>query len=104
MIPVLKTRSLSSRYIVQLFFLINCFFVDLRSAGANPQVVEHVAPLAAEVGQEFLDNLASRGQKNKAPASDVGTSEDPPAKRHKKKSGDKPYGSERRHEMPVAAG
>ncbi|KAK1612372.1 hypothetical protein QYE76_036045 [Lolium multiflorum] len=34
---------------------------DLPSASANPQVVEHAAPLQAEVGQEFLDNLASRG-------------------------------------------
>jgi hypothetical protein len=60
--------------------------------------------LAAKVGQEFLDNLVSRGWKNKAPAPEAGPSEAPPAKRLKKKSGDKPYGRKRRHEMPVAAG
>nr|XP_051211347.1 formin-like protein 6 [Lolium perenne] len=50
---------------------------DLRSAGANPQVVERTIPLAAEVGQEFLDNLVSRGRKNKAPAPEAGPSEAP---------------------------
>jgi hypothetical protein len=80
------------------------FLVDLRSAGANPQVVEHATPLAAEVGQEFLDNLASRGWKNKAPAPEAGPSGAPPAKRLKKKSGDNPYGRKHRHEMLVAAG
>nr|XP_051211524.1 uncharacterized protein LOC127329017 [Lolium perenne] len=68
------------------------------------EVVEHVAPLAAEVGQEFLDNLASRGRKNKAPAPEAGPSEAPPAKRHKKKGSAGPYGRKRRHEMPVATG
>ncbi|KAK1662142.1 hypothetical protein QYE76_050301 [Lolium multiflorum] len=57
---------------------------DPPSASANPQVVEHAAPLQAEVGREFLDNLASCGRKNKAPASEAGPSEDPPAKRSKK--------------------
>nr|XP_051221184.1 formin-like protein 16 [Lolium perenne] len=36
------------------------------STGPQPQVHEHVAPLQAEVGQEFLDKLASEGRKNKA--------------------------------------
>ena len=49
------------------------FLVDLRPAGTNPEVVEHVAPLSAVVGQEFLDNLASRGRKNKTPASEAGS-------------------------------
>jgi hypothetical protein len=65
--------------------------------------VERAVPLAAEVGQEFLDNLSSRGRKNKAPAPEAGSSEVPAAKRLKKKS-DRPYGRKRRHEMPVAAG
>ncbi|KAK1613919.1 hypothetical protein QYE76_019439 [Lolium multiflorum] len=73
------------------------------------EVLEHVAPLAAEVGQEFLDTLAQGGQatkawKNKAPASDAGTSEAPPAKRHKKKGSIGPLGRKRRHEMPIANG
>jgi hypothetical protein len=73
-----------------------------------------VAPLAAEVGQEFLDNLASKGRKNKAPADGAGTSgasrvrkapasdaasnKAPPAK-HIKKAGVK-----RCREIPVASG
>nr|XP_051210782.1 uncharacterized protein LOC127328206 [Lolium perenne] len=51
---------------------------DLRPAGMNPEVVEHAVPVSAVVGQEFLDNLSSRGHKNKAPASEAGPSEDPP--------------------------
>nr|XP_051197064.1 uncharacterized protein LOC127310425 [Lolium perenne] len=61
----------------------------LPSASANLQVVEHTAPLQAEVGQEYLDNLTSRGRKNKAPASEAGPSEDPRAKRSKKGDGGK---------------
>jgi hypothetical protein len=73
-----------------------------------------VAPLAAEVGQEFPDNLASKGRKNKAPAEGTGTSgasrvhkapasdsasdKAPPAKRPKK------AGVKRRREIPVASG
>nr|XP_051214365.1 uncharacterized protein LOC127332146 [Lolium perenne] len=34
-----------------------------------------------EVGQEFLEKLASQGKKNKAPAPDAGPSQAPPAKR-----------------------
>jgi hypothetical protein len=87
------------------FFLVNCFSVDIRSDGTNPQVVEDVAPLAAEVGQEFLDKLNFRGQKNKAPASDAGTSEEPLAKRSKKDGGGKPYSRKRyRSQMSVATG
>jgi hypothetical protein len=88
-----------------LRYLIHCFSVDLRSASANPQVVERAVPLQAEVGQEFLDNLASRGQKNKAPAPEAGSSEAPPAKRFKKGDGGKPYTRKRyRSQMPVATG
>jgi hypothetical protein len=87
------------------FFLINCFFVDLPSAGTNAQVVEGVPPLAAKVGQEFLDKLNDRGRKNKASASNTGPSEEPPAKRSKKDGGGKPYTTKRyRSQMPVATG
>jgi hypothetical protein len=86
-------------------FLIYCFSVDLPSGSANPQVVEHAAPLQSEVGQEFLDNLTSRGHKNKAPAAEAGTSEDPPAKRSKKgDAGKKGTVKRYRSQMPVASG
>ena len=81
--------------------------------------MEHATPLVAEVGQEFLDALASRGRKDKGPAEGAGTSEAsrvrkvpaseadsgkaPPAKRLKK-AGCGPGGRKRRHEMPVATG
>ncbi|KAK1604915.1 hypothetical protein QYE76_028588 [Lolium multiflorum] len=54
---------------------------DVPSANLNPQVHEHVAPLQAEAGQEFVDKLMAQGQKNKTPASDAGSSQAPPAKR-----------------------
>ncbi|KAK1616941.1 hypothetical protein QYE76_022458 [Lolium multiflorum] len=44
-------------------------------------VHEHVAPLQAEAGQEFVDKLMAQGKKNKTPASDAGSSQAPPAKR-----------------------
>jgi hypothetical protein len=56
-------------------FLIYCFSVDVPSGSAAPQVVEHATLLEAEVGEEFLDKLASRGRKHKAPASEAGTSD-----------------------------
>ncbi|KAK1632448.1 hypothetical protein QYE76_006763 [Lolium multiflorum] len=64
------------------------------------EVVERAVSLQAEVGQEFLDNLTSRGQKNKAPAPEAGSSHAPPAKRPKKGTV-KHY---RKREMPVASG
>jgi hypothetical protein len=119
MIPVPMMRSLFSRYIASPFYLINFFFVAPTSAPENPQVVEHAAPLAAEVGQEFLDALAKKGRKDKGPAEDAGTNatsrvrkapapeagtgQAPPAKRQKK-TGSGPGGRKRRHEIPVASG
>nr|XP_051221727.1 extensin-like [Lolium perenne] len=41
----------------------------------------HATPLQAEVGREFLEKLTSQGKKKKAPASEAGPSEAPPAKR-----------------------
>jgi hypothetical protein len=66
--------------------------------------VERAVPLQAEVGQEFLDNLASRGRKNKAPAPEAGSSEAPPAKRSKRDDGGKPYNRKRWYKMSVATG
>ncbi|KAK1686428.1 hypothetical protein QYE76_047276 [Lolium multiflorum] len=53
---------------------------DVPSDNINPQVHEHVAPLQAEAGQEFVDKLMAQGKKNKTPASDAGSSQAPPAK------------------------
>ncbi|KAK1605880.1 hypothetical protein QYE76_029553 [Lolium multiflorum] len=47
----------------------------------NHPVHEHVAPLQAEAGQEFVDKLMAQGKKNKAPASDAGSSQAPASKR-----------------------
>jgi hypothetical protein len=69
--------------------------------------VEHVSPLEAEVGPEFLEKLASRGQKKKAPAPEAGTSDAPPAKRSRKEIvGGKEVTAKRyrKREMPVASG
>ncbi|KAK1620861.1 hypothetical protein QYE76_026378 [Lolium multiflorum] len=78
-----------------------------RPGNPNPEVVEHAAPLQAEVGPEFLDNLASWGRKKKAPASEAGTSDAPPAKRSRKEVvGGKQVTTKhyRKREMPVASG
>nr|XP_051221736.1 uncharacterized protein LOC127339991 [Lolium perenne] len=80
---------------------------DLPSASANPQVLEHATPLEAEVGSEFLEKLASRGQKNKAPAPETGSSRAPPAKRSRKEVvGGKEVTTKhyRKQQMPVASG
>jgi hypothetical protein len=104
MIPVETARSLHLMNFVRRFPY-KLFLVDLRPAGTNPEVVEHAIPVSAVVGQEFLDNLACRGRKNKAPASEAGPSEDPPAKRSKKGDGGKPYTTKRyRRQMSVASG
>lgn len=51
-----------------------CYFrsVDIPSVSNKPQVHEHVPPLQAEVGDEFLDNLMAEGQKSDPPAADAG--------------------------------
>ncbi|KAK1666839.1 hypothetical protein QYE76_054998 [Lolium multiflorum] len=71
------------------------------------EVHEHVAPLQAEVGHEFLEKLASQGKKNKAPAPDAGSSQAPPAKRSRTEVlGGKEVGK-RRYKgktMPVSSG
>jgi hypothetical protein len=87
-------------------FLIYCFSVDAPSASAYPQVVERAVPLQAEVGQEFLDNLTSRGQKKKAPAPEAGSSIAPPAKRARQEIGGKLVTTKhyRKKAMPVASG
>ncbi|KAK1660775.1 hypothetical protein QYE76_048934 [Lolium multiflorum] len=45
------------------------------------EVHEHVAPLGAEAGHEFVEKLMAQGQTNKAPASDAGSSQAPASKR-----------------------
>ncbi|KAK1649567.1 hypothetical protein QYE76_067372 [Lolium multiflorum] len=71
------------------------------------EVVDHATPLQAEVGQEFLDKLASQGKKNKAPTPEAGSSHAPPAKRARQEVvGGKTVSKKhyRRREMPVASG
>jgi hypothetical protein len=86
-----------------------CYFpaVEVSSAGPQPQVHEHETPLQAEVGQEFLDKLTSGSKKNKAPATDAGSSQAPPAKRSRTEVlGGKQVGT-RRYKgktMPVSSG
>ncbi|KAK1694288.1 hypothetical protein QYE76_010985 [Lolium multiflorum] len=73
----------------------------------NPQVHEHVAPLQAEAGQEFVDKLMAQGQKNKTPASDAGSSQAPPAKRFRTEAVAGKVVAMRRHKgkrMPTATG
>ncbi|KAK1613042.1 hypothetical protein QYE76_036715 [Lolium multiflorum] len=80
---------------------------DLPSASADPPIVEHATPLEAMVGQEFLDKLATRGQKKKAPAPEAGTSEAPPPKRSRTETvAGKVVTSKRyrKREMPVSSG
>ncbi|KAK1696193.1 hypothetical protein QYE76_012890 [Lolium multiflorum] len=57
-----------------------------RPASTDPQVHEQAVPLQAEVGQEFLEKLTSQDKKRKAPETEAGPSEVPPAKRPKKPS------------------
>ncbi|KAK1618865.1 hypothetical protein QYE76_024382 [Lolium multiflorum] len=45
------------------------------------EIHEHVPPLRAEAGSEFVDKLMAQGQKNKQPASDAGSNQAPPSKR-----------------------
>ncbi|KAK1609240.1 hypothetical protein QYE76_032913 [Lolium multiflorum] len=80
---------------------------DAPSAGTNPQVLDHATPLQAEVGHEFLEKLTSQGKKKKAPASEAGPSEAPPAKRPRQEVvGGKTVSKKnyRRREMPVSSG
>ncbi|KAK1605052.1 hypothetical protein QYE76_028725 [Lolium multiflorum] len=71
------------------------------------EVHEHVPPLRAEAGHEFVDKLMAQGQKNKAPASDAGSSEAPPSKRFRTEPlGQKEVGMRRykRKQMPTSSG
>ncbi|KAK1684876.1 hypothetical protein QYE76_045724 [Lolium multiflorum] len=80
---------------------------DVPSDNINPQVHEHVAPLQAEAGQEFVDKLMAQGKKNKTPASDAGSSQAPPAKRFRTEPLAGKVVAVRRHkgkQMPTATG
>ena len=76
--PAGSSDDLTILEVVFLFVFLypfRCFqSVDLPSASNKPQVHEHVAPLQAEVGDEFLDNLMAEGQKSDPPAADAGPS------------------------------
>ncbi|KAM0900836.1 hypothetical protein ACQ4PT_020399 [Festuca glaucescens] len=61
------------------------------------EVMEHVTPLAAEVGDPPVRRT------RKAPASDAGTSE-PPAPKRQKKGSAGPAGRKRKHDIPVSSG
>ncbi|KAK1663893.1 hypothetical protein QYE76_052052 [Lolium multiflorum] len=54
---------------------------DAPSASPEPQVHEHVVPLGAEAGDEFVEKLMAQVQKKKALAADASPSQAPPAKR-----------------------
>jgi hypothetical protein len=73
------------------------FSVTPVSADREPQVLEHVTPIDAEVG----DPPAPRVRK--APASDAGSSEAPVAKR-RKVSGSGPSGRKRKNAIPTSSG
>ncbi|KAK1648061.1 hypothetical protein QYE76_065866 [Lolium multiflorum] len=80
---------------------------DAPSASTQPQVHEHVAPLQAEVGREYMERLTSQGKKHKAPATEAGSSQGPPAKRSRTEViGGKAVGKKRYQgkQMPVATG
>jgi hypothetical protein len=88
---------------------VSCYFssVDAPSTGVHPQVHEHVAPLRAQAGDEFVENLAPLLKKNKAPASDAGSSQVIPAKRPRiEVVGGKAVAQKRRltKQMPTASG
>ncbi|KAK1614834.1 hypothetical protein QYE76_020351 [Lolium multiflorum] len=71
------------------------------------EIHEHVPPLRAEAGSEFVDKLMAQGQKNKQPASDAGSSQAPPSKRFRTEPlGEKEVGVRRygRKQMPTASG
>ncbi|KAK1630018.1 hypothetical protein QYE76_004333 [Lolium multiflorum] len=71
------------------------------------EIHEHVPPLRAEAGSEFVNKLMAQGQKNKKPASDAGSSQAPPSKRFRTESlGEKQVGVRRygRKQMPTASG
>ncbi|KAK1607187.1 hypothetical protein QYE76_030860 [Lolium multiflorum] len=71
------------------------------------EIHEHVPPLRAEAGTEFVDKLMAQGQKNKRSPSDDGSSQAPPPKRFRTEElGEKKVGVRRyaRKQMPTASG
>ncbi|KAK1593392.1 hypothetical protein QYE76_059310 [Lolium multiflorum] len=69
------------------------------------EIHEHVPPLRAEAGSEFVDKLMAQGQKNKRPSSDDGSSQAPQRFRTEP-LGEKKVGMRRyaRKQMPTASG
>jgi hypothetical protein len=63
--------------------------------------------LQAEAGREFLEKLVPQGQKNKAPAPDAGSSQDPPSKRFRTEAFAGKVAGKRRYKgktMPTSSG
>jgi hypothetical protein len=82
------------------------FFVRPDPADRNPQVLESMTPLAAQMGPEWESRVraqASRVRKAPEPAADVGPSVAPPAKRVKKSSLG-PLERKRKSKIPTSFG
>ncbi|KAK1619651.1 hypothetical protein QYE76_025168 [Lolium multiflorum] len=80
---------------------------DTPSDNNNPQVHEHVPPLQAEVGDEFLDHLMAEGRKSDPPAAGAGPSHAPSGKRPRTEvMGGKQVGTKRykQRRMPMSSG
>jgi hypothetical protein len=97
------------RYFFFRFLLLFRYHFSSNSflASSNLQIHEHVPPLRAEAGTEFVDKLMAQGQKNKRSPSDDGSSQAPPSKRFRTEElGEKKVGVRRyaRKQMPTAAG
>jgi hypothetical protein len=78
------------------------------AADPNPQVQEHVTPLSAEVGPEWVNKAQSQAEgsrirKAPEPAADAGASGAPPAKRVKKPSLG-PLGRKPKNRIPNSSG
>jgi hypothetical protein len=78
------------------------------SADRNPQVLESVTPLSAEVWPEWINKAqaqaeASRIRKAPEPAADAGASGAPPAKRMKKAALG-PLGQKPKNRIPTSSG
>ncbi|KAK1699372.1 hypothetical protein QYE76_016069 [Lolium multiflorum] len=81
--------------------------VDAPSTGVQPQVHEHVAPLRAQAGDEFVENLSPLLKKKRAPAPDAGSSDDPSSKRFRTEVLAGKECGKRRHkgkQMPTTSG
>jgi hypothetical protein len=70
------------RYLIHFPGLMKFLFMKSDSADRNPQVLERVTPISAEVGPEWIDKAqaqagASRVRKAPKPVADAGASGSP---------------------------